>query len=450
MPLPPFSFEATVSPQTARQDKVEILVEHGTSLDDAADFAVFLHYLGSPPAHSDDEPTAFGRIFCRPRRQHPPFADQQIRRRSLSRQPGVPAPLFSGSMNVIGRSPPWRIKTLLSLNPTRFVRHQAGSNPSRRMLRENVPPRPHLLQTDVPAERDGEFALIEADNWIPDSRLWGLFASRRYWPIHLRNYISGTLEAIGSEITRACDQVGVGIRREAQSWLNMRSVETYWEFASDDPVGMVRALEPLLATYAVSRIDSADYPVRTAESVENSRRISLRTRVGETLKIYAKTNRRIRFEVTHHLGGPTPFRLPAGGHTFSNVAGLLGLFRHLAVCSAARVNNVLHHFRRQASAPEAHKPVLWFIADVQAACETPQAAREILQVLVNNGSIVVGNRTALGIVHRATLARLVRNGVLASSNRRYLVTAPYRRALEQMQSPEASFLLGARNRRRVQ
>ncbi len=448
MPLPPFSFEATVSAETARQDKMEILAEHGTSFDDAGELALFLHYLGAPPARSDDESEAFGRIFCRPRRQHPPFADQLIRRRTLSRQPSVSAPLFSGLLRVIGNSPPWRIKTLLSLNPTRFSRHQARLYPTRQMQVAGTPSMPLLFRIDAPLEHEGEFALIESDNWIPDSLRWERFTRPSLWTRNLRDYVSGVLEEITSDIQRAADQVGVSIGRTISNWLNVLSVETYWEFAVNDPTGAVRSLEPMLATYGASQVNSADYPVQSAESVENSRRISLRTRVGEILKIYAKTNRRIRFEVTHCLGGNGPFRLPAGGHTFSNAETLMGVFDQLATCAASRVNSVLHHFRCRASAPEAHKPVLWLVADVLAACDTPQAAREILQVLVNNGSIAVGSRTALGIVHRANLARLVRSGVLANSNRRYAVTAAYRRALEQIQSSEVGFLLGVRRRRR--
>lgn len=448
MPLPPFSFEAAVSADTARQDKVEIMADHGTSFDEAGEVALFLHYLGGPPSHSDEESAAFGRIFCRPRRQVPPFADQQIRRRSVGRQPGIAAPLFSGLLRVIGSSAPWRVATLVSLNPTRFVRHQVGIYPTRMMQLEGTSPTPCLFRADVPSQHEGEFALMDQDNWIPDNRRWERFASPRLWPRHLRYYVSGALGGITSDIQRAAVPVGVSIERATRNWLNVLSVETYWEFAANDPTGAVRSLEPWLSTYASAQLSSADYPVQSAENVENSRRISLQTRIGETLKIYAKTNRRIRFEVTHCLGGNSPFRLRAGGHTFSDVDALLGIFSQLAECAASRVNSVLHHFRCRASTPEAHKPVLWFVADVLAACDTPSAAREILQVLVNNGSIVVGAGSAFGIVHQANIARLARKGVLVSSNRRYAVTAPYRRALEQMQSPEAGFLLDARRRRR--
>ena len=43
------------------------------------------------------------------------------------------------------------------------------------------------------------------------------------------------------------------------------------------------------------------------ESTENSRWLRLESRTGETLKIYAKTNKRVRFELVHELRRASAF-----------------------------------------------------------------------------------------------------------------------------------------------
>ena len=452
--LPAFNFENVVSANTARQDKIEIAIQHGTITDAAGDVELFLNFLGSPPADHEHPPAAFGRIFTRRLRGVPPFSNQIIRQRATTNQPH-PAPLFDGSLHipsVQGMDSTWRLWSLLSLNPTRFIRHQQFPNPNKRLLREN----PHFeygfYQADIPAYHGDEFALIESDNWIPDERLWSLFTSPRFWQRHLRSFLAGAVTEVHDDLLRAAELVNVRIeRRGTENPYSLYSVETYWEFFSDDPIGTVLALQPWLEEFAAAPVDARDYPLHVRlERHENSRRLSVQTRTGETLKIYAKTNRRVRFEITHLLSGQSPFRLATGGHTFSTIEGIFPLLTRLATVAAERVNEVLHHFRLNASTPDGQHTVLAFIANIQAACGNPDTARELLQILTNNGSLVVGPGIPLGIVFRAELERLVRRGILRRSNRRYSVTPSYRQALMDMQERGIGFLLGVRIRRRNQ
>ena len=47
--LPPLDFNTRVSAETAKQDKIELSVQHGTIRDSDDDVAMFLHFLGTPP-----------------------------------------------------------------------------------------------------------------------------------------------------------------------------------------------------------------------------------------------------------------------------------------------------------------------------------------------------------------------------------------------------------------
>ena len=446
--LPAFSFDEVVSANAGRQDKIEIAVEHGFIMDNAEDVGMFLHYLGSPPvAQARTAPGAFGRIFNRRRSGIPPFRTQEIRVRSTASQP-LPPPLFSGFMKIINRreSPSiWMLHSLLSLNLTRFVRHQAIPRPATRLLQD----RPNILygfyERNLPLDHEDEFPLVDSDNWIPDDRLWSHLAAPRLWPRHLRAFLTGAATEVHNDLLRAAEHATLVIQQSHQNPFSMYSVETYWEFYEYDPIRAVRALEPLLETYAAAAVDAWDAPRHVRqERPENSRRLSIRTHTGETLKIYAKTNRRVRFEITHELSGNRPYRLSEGGHTFPVIEGAIPLLNHLAGVAAERVNDVLRHFRLHASAPNTQHTVLKFIFDVQAAFDDPNKAFQLLQILTHNGSLVVGR----GTVFRTELRRLHSRGVLYRSHRRYSVTPPYRQALANMQQTGIGFLLGTRIRRK--
>lgn len=452
MSIPPFSFEATVSAEDARQDKLQFEIDHGTSHDEEEDVALFLHFLGSPPRHSEDDAAAFGRVFNRPRRQQAPFLYQTIRERALRGIVMQPPPLFSGLLNVIGTGangsfPPWHFSTLLSLNPTRFVRHQEFPRPARRLLGDFPRGQANLYRRDVPPIHDGEFALMESDNWIPNDRLWSLFASRRFWQTHLRRCLVGATEEVENEIQRVAELLRIRFAAPPRNRFNLHSVETYFEFSCSHPIGTVLGMGRLLRSFAASRMSSQSYraPI-THEAIENSHCFSIRTRRGETLKIYAKTNRRIRFEVTHNLRAGE-FRLQDGGHTFPAIEGALPLLQTLATLAAERVNAVLNHFRLHASAPEENRSILEFIADVQAGCHSTEEAQTILEILASNSSLV-SQGSALGAALRGTLHRLTRRGVLVSSLGRYSVAPPYQQALETINNGDFGFLLGVRRRRR--
>ncbi|TSA41071.1 MAG: hypothetical protein D4R57_01065 [Verrucomicrobiales bacterium] len=452
--LPALSFDHVVSARTARQDKMEIMVHAGTISDDSGDVQNFLHYLGAPPSDLEFESAAFGRIFTRQRNGRPPFREQPIRKRVTRNQP-LPVPLFSGMLKIRNPFPPdstWTLDAQLSLNPTRFIRHQQFPRPISRLLQER-PRFAHVFydaQSLHNVDEEFEFALIDADNWLPDNRLWSLFASPRFWQRHLHSYLTGTVAEVRDDLHRAAEHAHVRIERSAEAPFSLLYVENYWEFYSDDPIGTVLALHPLLTSYAAAPVNGWDLPIKKVESDghENSRRLLLQTQVGETLKIYAKTNRRVRFEVKHTLNGIRPFRIPTGGHTFATIEGLLLFVGSLASISAERVNAVLRHFRLQSSAPDGQHTVLKLIGEVQSAVQDPEKAFALLQILTSNGSLVVGPGNQLGGIFRAELARLVRQGVLRSSNRRYSVTPSYRQALKNMQESGIGFLLGTRFRRR--
>lgn len=425
MALPAFSFEVTVSANDARQDKIQVQIDHGRSSNSASDIARFLQRLGSPPRNWGPVADDYGRIFNRPRRELPPFEAQTIRSRAMQETPHLlPPPLFQGHLRIFGSNrnlPPWSFLTLLSLNPTRFLRHQGLPRPIRQLLSGDSPRmETHLFRREIPLDHFGEFALIESDNWLPSDRFWSKYNSNRFWPDHVRRYLVGAIQLVE----------GLRIATPVENRFNIQSVETYFEFACSDPIQIVLRLEPYLRSFAAQPVTSQDYPIQAGrpEAVENTRRLSIQTRRGEILKIYAKTNRRIRFEIIHELSGDA-FRLSQGGHTFFRIEDALQLLDSLARLATERVNEVLNHFRLRTEPPLEDKSVLQLIIDIQTVCRSQGEAQSILEILVANSSLVVGRGIALGAALDSTLQRLVRRRILVSSNGRYLITSSYRRAL---------------------
>jgi len=255
------------------------------------------------------------------------------------------------------------------------------------------------------------------------------------------------MSEIDASIYSAAGGQQVSVQPPSVNSINLTFVETYWEFYSDEPVGAVLAMQPLLESFSRRLVRAHDYTctVEFEENRPSSRCLKLETRIGETLKIYAKTNRRIRFEISHQLQGNRGFRVPRGGHTFPSIEGVLPLLQHFATVAAQRINQVFAHFGRNASIPDSQHTVLSFICDVQAACKEPFTAHQILLLLVQDGSLVCG-KIPLEEAFPNALRRLRYEGILQKANGRYSVTPPYTLALESMRNSGLGFLLGPTSR----
>lgn len=442
MALPPFTFDHEVSAATARQDKVEI--EIGCRFNgDAEDLTAFVDHLGCAPVDQRDDPysEAFGLYFQRPESvQHPHSRRQKIRNFKLVLDgQEYPAPLIGGHLYIKPVSPQqWHLSILCSLNVSRFVHHQ--TLPGRQDLRAHLlPTPPDLFREEIPFSYEGEFSYCGGDNWIPNTPSRQYFASPVYWPRHLRRCIQSIQDVI-HDLERAADMAHGSF---GPGWIfNVRHVETYWEFLTNDPLGVVYELHEALKLYSRRRVRVKDYDVPPdLDGQENSMVLMLESRVGEYVKVYAKTNRRIRIEVTHKLSGEDGFNLPNGPHTFASLQETEPLILSLSGIAAARINALFQHFQHRSEVPEGQATVLMFIMQFQAACKNVETAHEILQILAHNGSLVVGGDSPIGSLFRESLRRLVRRGILETNNGRYTAAPFFNRALTILRQRGIGFIL---------
>lgn len=191
-------------------------------------------------------------------------------------------------------------KLNLSLNLQRFIRHQArADNPL-------LPSKPRLQKRRADLSFHGdEFALDGEDNWLPASPEWRKFA-KRDWMTPYLEMIAGEVDAA---FQRACDiengqhqeanTPAVSMRRNGKPYALSR-VETCWEFPSSNPIGAVLEIGAKLLHLKKSKGTAkiAKFQFKESGRVLNSPCIQIPLAENVTLKLYAKTGARIRFEVT--------------------------------------------------------------------------------------------------------------------------------------------------------
>jgi len=439
--LPLLNFSEHVTASAARQDKIQLTFQHGLAVDSPGDIARFLEYLGPLPRNSGQDAETYGRIFNQPTRGEPPFAIQLIRQRQTARPQPYPVPLFEGHLeienprrdtNALGESV-WEFQTILSINPTRFLRHQ--ELPRRAVLYGEEPVFEYdLFRAETPPDTLDEYSLQRetdryyVDNWIPDSRFWARFASQQFWPTHLAGYLCGVEREIQRDIDRAAQNQTVVIVRPDRPF-SLSTVETYFEFYWDGPIGMVMALKLVLEEF-VNELRADSYPVAqlTHERIENSQCLTVQMGVGITLKIYAKTNRRIRFEITHRLNGDVPYRLNSGRHTFAQMGDIQEALAELAGDAATRLNRVFDFINTSASFSGPQKSVIQFITEITSACNNAGMASELLELLRWNRSINARRGASVNAVFGNVLEKLVNKNVLLRGRSRYSVAPAYQAA----------------------
>lgn len=451
-----FDYGLRVAEATGKQDKIELALGDWRVRGSEERVTRFLDLLGSEPfaratpavAGLEGGPLRPDSLFTRHSGSQRYEVEMRVRGggRGSVRSPG--APLFSGRLSAVrervngangeaieGR----RLKLDLSINPTRYVVHQPlpGRNPY-------VPPdtwgAPSLATRRTPLRTPHEASLDAKDNVLLGPRTQA-FARPDVWPAHLLRYWEGILDQLNAEFLRAAEGADVDLSREP--YLNLRSAETYWEFAAEDPIALVREMEPVLTALGIeaSVREFATYPDGLAqrEFVGNSLSIRVLLSTGVMLRVYAKTTRRIRFEVHHNLRDCAS--VLGGAHTTTARWGrearghhaLLDWLATLEVDAANRLNGVLEVLERQQGRPASSLRPYNLVHRVIRACPDDRTAENVLSLLVNTGAVRVLPHDPL----RPVVELLVQSQVLerlggTRNPTRYVLTPQFRLAVAEL------------------
>lgn len=204
--------------------------------------------------------------------------------------------------DLVTKKPEYRFKIRLSLNLQRFIRHQP--------LSDKCIPIPQVCRLrkrkgDRSSNGD-ETAFDHEDNWIPDTPEWKQFASKKF----LGSYLDLIVQQVEEDFERACpdqtasdnstpdDPHNVTFSRDEEIY-SLSKVETIWEFPSDhsmlDVFEIGKMLLHLKRQSGTAKLHS--FGAKEAQRILNTPCFLIPVAEGVHLRLYAKTNKRIRFEL---------------------------------------------------------------------------------------------------------------------------------------------------------
>lgn len=456
MPLPTFALSARVNPQDAKQDRIDLTVGDWIVVGDTEMFPEFFARLGPPPAHVGDNPHVrttdddWGDLLNRPSGRHPLYPEFNISSGGRGRSRRTGAPLFRGTLRttnwnsgellranvgVSGR----RLFADLSLNPTRFIVHQPHWRPR---PGQHDPaswrlPEPTFQTRRIQLRNGGEFPLDLNDNVLIFERQQ-MLAHPLHWPAHLDRYFAGVIGWTASEITRAA-QSTFGTPPRWSPYLNLRTAETYFEFSTNDPIGTVTALaEPLSVMGTGTRRRTfpdgwREFGFHEIEQHHNALSTTTMIRAGTLLRVYAKTNRRVRLEIIHSL--PEVSSSVLAGHTTNDARDMLEWLNALAIDAADTINMVLADLERLTSRPTYQHPAYLLLRLLFQAARSETEFETLLSALIHNRCIRLGDQDQL----RPAVITLQSAGVLQRLRRHSRTFVPdprFQRALGQLSGRE--------------
>jgi hypothetical protein len=314
-----------------------------------------------------------------------------------------------------------------TLNPTRYVAHQSARAWAAQPLSAWNLGEPNLYRRPSPRRAPGEVVLDQEDNVLlgPAAERFG---RPEAWPLHIHRYWSAFTEEIDGAIRVSAD-VGGAVVEEMSPHLNIKVVETYWEFATDDPTGLVAELEPIL--FQLGREPAArtfGYPegLLVGSRRHNAKAVRVRLRPGLSLQVYAKTTGRVRFEIMHELTKSAS--LLRDGHVCADWGMLPLWLERLAERAADDLNGALAAIQNLSFEPADSAHIYALVRRLMAVSASDHMADAVLSLLVNNRSLRIGVRDPM----RPAATALVASGVLEKERERYTLAPRYRRAVREL------------------
>ncbi|MFQ1700016.1 hypothetical protein ACJ5NV_05415 [Loktanella agnita] len=290
-----------------------------------------------------------------------------------------------------------------------------------------------------------EIPYVENNNVIMGADARFGFARSKSAEEHLCDYVSHTVASLTQNL------VEVGLTEESDVDPNefiLGDIEFYWEFAADDPISLVETLkyyltavsgesgtDPRSVIFEVEEGNRFAGPFIVSDSrsalVRSSPSFWFKGRRGVRFKVYAKTDRRLRFEVCL-----SPEYRPQGvpRRSFDSIAALVEGTRLLKVYAAQLMNAVLDDALSSFSNDETFATRESFVSMIVAHSDNSEIAHAILSELRAFGRVAPYPKD----LRYRTLRRLRTAGVLQipkSAPRVYSLTPTYRPAASYPEPP---------------
>jgi hypothetical protein len=334
------------------------------------------------------------------------------------------APLFGGYLEVrkiaaTEQLDSYILKLRLRINPTRFCAYQP--TPSR-VKRDNKIERRLAESFVLFAKQDRishatERTLDYKDNALlkPVSKLNG---SRGLWQQNLERYISLISDYLSNEIDEY--HSGGFILQGFESYYSLKSIETYWDIKCDNPITTIKSLERDFLT--LGNNTSTSY-YNDAGTLTEGSAITLRAefKTKQRLKLYAKTNKRVRVEIEHKYN-QNPALTENRTYTATSLEDLISLINFASHESSELANKFLSSLSEYSNHPSilSGNP-LTFIQMIYRHLNDIELAEEISSLLTVSGGVPTGSAKGR---YKEAFEKLILAGIIVRKGRpinRYVI-----------------------------
>ncbi|SIT82454.1 hypothetical protein SAMN05421665_1464 [Yoonia rosea] len=304
------------------------------------------------------------------------------------------APLLSGKVDLamwqyrpVSRQPGEQARIVFEtqLNLTRFIQAQ-------RLKRITRLDRPKLASEYIlaisPEESwyETETPLRPATNLIIGPNKKYAFALSQSMTQQLEHYLTVACDTLSNVMLEAFD----GSRATATHipYLSLKEIEFYWEFDSDAPIDWVLSMREILAQQSESFGEDMYQTTHPSLQTQNqSPCFTLRMTQFIRIKVYAKTNRRVRFEVKLKENA---INNTAGRRTHDSIDGVLSMIAPLAQEAAKRLRPVLQSIAAEPQ-PRGSFTAVELMHQILRASDDPHVSETIIASLVTFGRIAPYN-----------------------------------------------------------
>jgi hypothetical protein len=324
-----------------------------------------------------------------------------------------------------------RIRFRTHLNLTRFLQAQNLKRIAR-LDRPAMLGRHRLTIEPEPSWYEHEIPLMPATNIIigPDRKY--AFALKESRQVQFSRYSRLVAQMLEGEVSRAIDSPTA--KAQFLPSYTLHAIELYWEFDQQDSIAYVVGLRQSLL--AASRDLTEDtYPIELPSLRVESQSPSYKIRLTKfiSLKVYAKTNRRVRFEVSFREDGinvSTRVGKLNGRRSHETLDGICALLPRLAAVAASRVNILLQSIAEVPVTPN-HHTTLQLVHAITREAGHPYVAETIISSLVAFGRVALFKNDPL----KESIHRLKERGILRTEppgSPTYVLTDQFRETLERL------------------
>jgi hypothetical protein len=321
-----------------------------------------------------------------------------------------------------------RVHFQTSLNLTRFVQAQKFK------LRTPLNRRPRLFFSSLAMAIEPDEAwykeerpLVPATNVIIGPWTKYAYAMSKSLEQHFLEYLELLDELLSQSLTNSTpENVEVPLREEHYS---LQEIEFYWEFDCDNPITTVIEFLPRLRSVGSTFFEGLkeiDPPTDISGGADRqSPSIKAKIAEGTWLKVYAKTTRRIRFEIELEAG---IIGKKACGQTADSKASLSAKIGPLKQYATDKLNAIIPVLLAP-PLPQSNLPALRLIHEIVRACGDPHLAETIIGSLVAFDRVTNYRNPPLKDAIQRLSSREVLKTVVPGS-RNYVVQSEYEQALK--------------------